>query len=122
VGQNLDSVRIAFIEYRSEWTVHTIGPTWMDQECSACQALHWQAERLRAQNAKRARAGTFEACCNHGDVMVERMRALPEPLNNLMTGQDSQSRLFREHIRHWNALFAFTSIRFNADDCTGVNG
>ena len=93
-----------------------------DQVYSACQALHWQAERLRAQNAKRARAGTFEACCKHGDVIVERLRALPKPLNTLMTGQDSQSRLFRQHIRHWNTQFAFTSINFNSDARIGVTG
>ena len=100
--------------------MHTLGR--MDQVCSACQALHWQAERLRAQNAKRARAGTFEACCKHGDVIVERMRALPEPLNTLMTDQDSQSRLFRQHIRHWNTQFAFISINLNADARIGATG
>ena len=66
--------------------------------------------------------GTFEACCKHGDVMMERMRALPEPLNTLMTGQDGQSRLFRRHIRRWNTLFAFTSLSFNADARTGATG
>ena len=79
----------AFIERRSEWTAHMLGR--MDLVCSACQAQHWPAEKLRAY---RASAGTFEACCKHGDAIVERMRALPEPLNTLMTGQDSQSRLF----------------------------
>ena len=87
--------------------------------CSACQALHWPAEKLQAYHA---RAGTIQACCKHGDAIVERMRALPEPLNTLMTGQDSQSRLFRQEIRHWNSLFAFTFIRYNADDRTGVIG
>jgi len=50
------------------------------------------------------------------------MKALPEPLNTLMTAQDRQSRLFRQDIRRWNSLFAFTSIRYNADDRTGQNG
>ena len=50
------------------------------------------------------------------------MQALPKPLNTLMTGQDSQSRSFRQEIRHWNSLFLFTSIRYNADDGTGVIG
>ena len=118
VRQTRDSVRAAFIERRSEWTVHKLGR--MNLVCTTCHAQHWQAERL--QNAHRARAGTFEACCKHGDAMVERMRALPEPLNTLMTGQDSQSRLFRQDLRRWNSLFAFTSIRYNADDRTGLIG
>ena len=91
----------------------------MDLVCSACQAQHWPAEKLCAYCAS---AGTFEACCKHGDAIVERIRALPKPLNTLMTRQDSQSRLFRQEIRHWNSLFAFTSIRYIADDRTGVIG
>jgi len=118
VGQANIPVPTAFIEHRREWTAHKLGH--MDLICSACHALHWQAER--PQNRTRAKAGTFQACCKHGDVIVERMRALPEPLNTLMTGQDSQSRLFRQHIRRWNTLFAFTSISCNANARTGTTG
>jgi hypothetical protein len=118
VVQACDSVHTAFIEHRSEWMVHKLER--MDVVCRGCNALHWNAER--PQHTTRARAGTFEACCKHGDAIVERMRDLPEPLNTLMTGQDRQSRLFREHLRRWNTLFAFTSIRYNADDRTGVIG
>lgn len=106
-----------FIERRSEWTADMLNH--MDLVCSACQALLWPAERLRAYSAS---DGTFEACCKHGDAIVERMRALPEPLKTLMTGQDSQASLFRQEICHWNSLFAFTSIRYNADNRTGVMG
>jgi len=118
MGQANIPVPTAFIEHRREWTSHKLNH--MDLICSACHALHWQAER--PQNRTRAKAGTFQACWKHGDVIVERMRALPEPLNTLMTGQNSQSRLFRQHIRHWNTLFAFTSISFNADARTGTTG
>ena len=120
MGQVCETVHMAFIERRAEWTAHSLGH--MDLVCSACQALHWQAERLRAQNAHHARAVTFEACCKDGDAIVERMRPLPEPLNILMTGQDSQSGLFRQELYRWNSLFAFTSIRFNANDRTGIIG
>jgi len=120
VRQNSGSVYTAFIECRAQWTAHNLGA--MDIVCTACQALHWREERLRPQNGRRAAAGTFQACCKHGDAIVERMRALPEPLNTLMTGQDSHSRLFRQHIRRWNTLFAFTSLSFNADARTGATG
>jgi len=43
------------------------------------------------------------------------MLPLPEPLYTLMTGINSQSRMFREGLRHWNCQFAFTSISFNMD-------
>jgi len=118
MGPNLDLVPIAFIELRSESTAHALSP--MNLVCTACQALHWPAEKQ--QNPYRARAGTFQACCKHGDLIVERMRALPEPVNTLMTGQDRRSRLFRHHIPHWNTLFAFTSLSFNADARTGATG
>jgi len=118
VGQANIPVPTAFIEHRLEWTAHIL--SHMDLICSACHALHSQAER--PQNRTHAKAGTFQACCKHRDVIVERMRALPEPLNTLMTGQDSQSQLFWQHIRRWNTLFAFTSIRFNADARTGTRG
>ena len=52
--------------------------------------------------------------------MVEGMKALPEPLNTLMTGQDSQSRLFRQDLRRWNSPSPFTFIRSNADDRTSL--
>jgi len=85
VGENLDLIPTAFIECRSQWTAHALGR--MDLVCRACHALHWELEA--PQHVTRARAGTFEVCCKHGDAMLERMRALPEPLNTLLTGQDS---------------------------------
>jgi len=118
MGPNLALLPLAFIEHRSEWTAHALGS--MNLVCTACQALYWLAEKQ--QNPYPARAGTFQACCKHGDLIVERMRALPEPLDTLITGPDSQSRLFRHHIRHWNTLFAFTSLSFNADARTGATG
>ena len=120
VRQNSGSVYTAFIECRPQWTAHNLGA--IDVLCTACQALHWREERLRPQDRHHAAAGTFQACCKHGDTIVERMRALPKPLNTLMTGQDSHSRLFLQHIRRWNTLFALTSLSFNADTRTGATG
>ena len=51
-----------------------------------------------------------------GQVQIEQMRPLPEPLNNLINGETPEARAFREGIRRWNSLFAFTSIRFNMDN------
>ncbi|KAG0125458.1 hypothetical protein HOY82DRAFT_492929, partial [Tuber indicum] len=65
---------------------------------------------------------SFESCCKCGDTMMERMRVLPEPLNYLLTSQDDQSRLFRQDLRRWNNLLAFTSIRYNHDDRASAIG
>jgi len=116
--QNIESVPLAFIEHHSKWIVHSL--EHMNLCCRGCQAHYWEAARL--QHRIRARAGTFVACCNDRDMIVERMRPLCEPLNTMMTSQDGQSRLFLEHLHRWNTLFAFTSIRFNADDRTGQRG
>ena len=51
-----------------------------------------------------------------GQVQIEPMRPLPEPLNSLMNGDNSQARQFREGMRQWNSIFAFTSIWFNMDN------
>ena len=101
----------AFIEQRAHWTQHELGS--MNVVCIGCHALHWSAEKPPA--SARYRAGTFEACCKRGDALIEKMLPLPEPLNTLMTGINSQSRMFREGLRHWNSQFAFTSISFNMD-------
>ena len=101
-----------FIEQRAHWTQHNLGR--MDIVCRDCNALHWLAERS-ARSVQR-QVMSFGKCCKYGDAILERMPQLPEPLNGLMTGSDRQSRLFREHLRHWNSLFAFTSIKFNMDD------
>jgi len=44
------------------------------------------------------------------------MRPLPEPLNVVMSGGGTQARAFREGLRRWNSIFAFTSIKFNMDN------
>jgi len=118
VALQVHSICTAFIEMCAHWLAHSLGR--MDTVCRVYQALHWKAESPKVTS--RIRAGTFESYCKPGDVMIERMRALPEPLNTWMTGQDSQSRLFRRHIRRWNTLFAFTSLSFNADARTGATG
>ncbi|KAG0644478.1 hypothetical protein HOY80DRAFT_1028878 [Tuber brumale] len=102
----------AALEHRDRWTVSDLGH--MQVVCSACNALHWMKEKTRGRD--RRIAGAFESCCKRGDVKVNRLQELPEPLNTLMTGQDGRSRLFRQNLRQWNSVFAFTSTKFNMDD------
>ena len=51
-----------------------------------------------------------------GQVQIELMRPLPEPLNTLMNGDNPQGKLFRQGLRQWNSIFAFTSMWFNMDN------
>ncbi|KAG0125360.1 hypothetical protein HOY82DRAFT_493006, partial [Tuber indicum] len=103
---------LASVESSDRWRIRDLGR--MDVACTACNTLHWKGEWTRLRGHGIARA--FESCCKRGDVRVERLQELPEPLNTLMTAQDGQSRSFWQNLRRWNSLFTFTSIRFNMDN------
>ena len=106
-------VPLSFVCQRARWTGHDLGR--LDIRCTRCDALHWTAE---SSASRRPRSGgeSFESCCKHGKVQIERMRPLTEPLNALMSGGDTRARAFREGLRRWNSIFAFTSIKFNMDN------
>ena len=57
-----------------------------------------------------------------GQVQIDPMRPVLEPLNTLMNGDNSQAKLFRQGLRQWNLIFAFTSIWFNVDNRASVIG
>ena len=105
-------LRLAFLDRRAQWIAHDLG--YMNSSCEACGAYHWSCEKGKSGRSRDQQ--TYEACCKHGDVILDKMRLLPEPLNGLMSGGDAQSISFRDILRRWNSLFAFTSIRYNMDD------
>jgi len=106
-------VPLSFLDQRGRWRGHDLGR--MDIRCTDCNAMHWTAE---SSPSRRPRGGeaSFESCCKQGKVLIERMRPLPEPLNVLMSGGDTQAQALREGLRRWNSIFAFTSIKFNMDN------
>jgi len=106
-------VPLSFVDQRARWTGHDLGR--LDIRCTGCNAMHWTAESSASRRPKGGEA-SFESCCKQGKVQIERMRPLPEPLNALMSGGDTQARAFREGLRRWNSIFAFTSIKFNMDN------
>ena len=111
-GQGAQSrVPLSFQCQRARWTAHDLQR--LDIRCTWCKGLHWEAEL----GSRKAQAGeaSFESCCKHGQVRIEPILPLPEPLNTLMNGNNAQSKAFRERLRKWNSIFAFTSILFNKD-------
>ena len=106
-------VPLSFVCHRARWTGHDLGR--LDIRRTGCDALDWTAE---SSASRRPRGGgeSFESCCKYGKVQIKRMRPLPEPLNALMSGGDTRARAFREGLRRWNSIFAFTSIKFNMDN------
>jgi len=100
VQQAEPAVPLSFGCQRARWTAYDL--KGLDIRCTWYKALHCEAEL----GSRKAQAGeaSFESCCKHGQVQIESMSPLPEPLNTLMNGEDAQPRSFRERVRKWNAI------------------
>lgn len=55
-------------------------------------------------------------CCLQGQVQLDPFPEPPVTLRDLLTGVSPFSRTFRDHIRQYNAAFAFTSTSVNVND------
>ena len=102
--------------YSEPEACHDLGQ--MDVVCPACGALHWHLERVaRSSTAERS---SFSLCCKQGQVRLAAQRDPPDTLRYFFSSMDPVCRDFREHIRQYNAAFAFTSLGVQVDDT--VNG
>ncbi|CAN6910734.1 unnamed protein product [Brassica oleracea] len=76
-------------------------------ECPSCGALVWQSESTgRDPRTKELRF----TCCNQGQIKLPHLRQPPPVLAKLL-----KCKQFRETIRVYNVLLAFTSIGANID-------
>src|SRR2546430_16283959 len=81
--------------------------------------MMWLDEKIN----KSARFPEFSTCCAKGKVILPPLQKLPSPLDILLTGNDSRSRLFKQNIRMYNSALFFTSIGVNVDqEVTGTSG
>jgi hypothetical protein len=85
----------------------------MTVECSKCHALHFLSEKLTASSARNPK---FSTCCLQGKVDIPPFSNPPAFLLHLLQGLSPTSRAFRDHIRQYNAAFAFTSVAVKLDD------
>ena len=92
---------------------HDLGP--MNIECEFCEAKHWVSEAVMGTNQH------FELCCKRGDVVLDKLRAPPPFLRALFEGDDPRARNFRQNIRAYNSVLAFTSISYTKDTCTDLS-
>lgn len=60
-------------EYRDPESRHDLGR--MDDACSDCGALHWEAEKVVKPPKD---ASPYGMCCNHGKVLLNRLDEPPE--------------------------------------------
>ena len=89
------------IDQRPE-DVHNIGR--MNDVCSGCRAAHFKDERATSHR------GAFSMCCATDRVRMQIFENFPAALCNLYTGQDEDSRNFRQHIRNYNSALAMASM------------
>ncbi|KAL5699216.1 DNA helicase [Ranunculus cassubicifolius] len=85
----------------------------MDVRCKHCNTLHWLDERLANSSVKNP---LFGSCCLQGKVSLSPLSPLPPPIQSLYEGSDALSRSFREFIRSYNAVNAFSSLGVKIND------
>ncbi|CAN7056543.1 unnamed protein product, partial [Brassica oleracea var. botrytis] len=76
--------------------------------CSKCGALMWTSEST-GTDCKTGEP-TFTLCCNHGQIRLPPINQPPALLEKLL-----QTRWFRDTIRVYNSVLAFTSVGMKMD-------
>lgn len=76
--------------------------------CDYCKAIMWYEER--SDKSKNSKNPKFSDCCMKGKVELPFLKKPPDLLWNLMQGHDPRSKCFKENIRAYNSMFAFTSF------------
>ncbi|CAF1865975.1 unnamed protein product [Brassica oleracea] len=76
--------------------------------CSKCNALMWTSESTGTDS--KTGEPTFTICCNHGQIRLPPIKQPPALLEELL-----QLRWFRDTIRVYNSVLAFTSVGMKMD-------
>ncbi|XP_070052773.1 uncharacterized protein [Nicotiana tomentosiformis] len=82
-------------------------------ECEYCGAYFWFEERVdkKYKNKK----PVFTLCCGRGKIKLPNPKEPPSILKDLLFGSGAKSKHFRENIRTYNSIFAFTSMGGKVD-------
>ncbi len=78
----------------------------MDTICGFCNAKMWIKERSTKSNNH----PQFSLCCENGKVLLPNLPATPQELEVLLTSKESSAVKFRDQIRMYNSVLAFTSL------------
>jgi len=84
---------------------HTLGE--MTIVCGKCDALHFLEERVASSSCTNP---LFTLCCAQGKVRLPPLAPPPEPLRRLLTSNEIDAKDFRQCIRSYNNVSAFTSV------------
>lgn len=77
-------------------------------KCNWCSAEVWFEER--SEKSRSSKHIEFSICCQKGKVDLPLLKKPPHLLLSLINGSDKRSKHFKENIRAYNSMFAFTSI------------
>ncbi|CAA7014725.1 unnamed protein product [Microthlaspi erraticum] len=83
--------------------------------CDKCGAIFWYDERL--DKRRKSKNPKFSMCCLGGTIKLPLLKTPPKVLMDLLKGTDEKSRHFRDNIRAYNMLFAFTSLGGQVNKC-----
>jgi len=85
----------------------------MDTICGFCSAKMWIKERSANSTNNNPQ---FSICCENGKVLLPNLPATPQELEVLLTSKESSAVKFRDEIRMYNSVLAFTSLGAKVDD------
>ncbi len=85
----------------------------MDTICGFCSVKMWIKERLAKSTNNNPQ---FSLCCENGKVLLPNLPATPQELEVLLTSKESSAVKFRDQIRMYNSVLAFTSLDAKVDE------
>jgi hypothetical protein len=85
----------------------------MDIICGFCSAKMWIKERSANSTNNNPQ---FLLCCESGKVRLPNLPATPPELEVLLTSKESSAVKFRDQLRMYNSVLAFTSLGAKVDE------
>ncbi|MCH79378.1 ATP-dependent DNA helicase PIF1, partial [Trifolium medium] len=82
--------------------------------CKYCSAELWYEER--SDKSTNGLQVDFSICCQKGEVVLPLLKKPPKLLLDLINGNEPRSRNYKENIRAYNSMFAFTSMGGEIND------
>ena len=80
----------------------------IDIKCKHCKSKHF-IEELTQENYRKKNL-SFEKCCHHGKIVLEKLPEYPLIFKELMTKKHKKSRIYHDRIRRLNSAVSFASM------------
>jgi hypothetical protein len=117
VLNNVNSLLFAMTHYNCLQTDALAPGRWdcgeMDTICGFCSAKMWIKERSANSTNNNPQ---FSLCCEKGKVLLPNLPATPQELEVFLTSKKRSAVKFRDEIRMYNLVLAFTSLGAKVDD------